>query len=155
MYRYNSTLQANRNTFLAQMFGYVWAVWNDALAHSTNTVYPGYNPLSGLLTLSKIDSRISRVFRCRYLHQAYKNCFASPKGNRRGKQVEHRLSMSCPSKTPSLKRESCPHYALHNVTIVIVMIRGCQPDDAWGKGNVVAELELKEPFHMEGCIPVF
>jgi putative transposase len=50
-YRFYPTDQQRQS--LAQLFGCVRVVWNDALGVSKSGKYPGYNVLSKALTLSK------------------------------------------------------------------------------------------------------
>jgi putative transposase len=50
-YRFYPTDQQQQS--LAQLFGCVRVVWNDALALSKASKYPGYNTLAKTLTLTK------------------------------------------------------------------------------------------------------
>ena len=94
-YRFYPTDQQRQS--LAQLFGCVRVVWNDALALCKQSEkLPGYNKLSGLLTQAKkIESRqwlrnVSSVplqQSLRHLETAYKNFFNSRNGNRKGKRV--------------------------------------------------------------------
>jgi putative transposase len=111
-YRFYPTDQQQQN--LAQLFGCVRVVWNDALAFCKQSVsvagdttrsllprrgttkLPGYNKLSAMLTQSKkTDERkwlsdVSSVplqQSLRHLDNAYKNFFSSLKGKRKGKKV--------------------------------------------------------------------
>lgn len=80
------------------MFGCVRVVWNDALAASKALEkYPGYNQLSGVLTLvKKTEARqwlndVSSVplqQSLKNLDTAYKNFFDSCKGKRKGKKAK-------------------------------------------------------------------
>ncbi len=93
-YRFYPTDQ--QRLCLAQLFGCVRVVWNDALAHSIANKFPGYNSLTKTLTLSKktLDrewlNNISSVPLQQSLKQlevAYKNYFESLKGKRKGKKL--------------------------------------------------------------------
>jgi len=93
-YRFYPTDQQKRG--LAQLFGCVRVVWNDALALSKSNKFPGYNSLAKSLTLSKKTeerrwlSDVSSVPLQQSLKQleiAYKNYFDSLKGKRKGKKV--------------------------------------------------------------------
>ncbi|MEB3124648.1 MAG: transposase, partial [Synechococcales bacterium] len=93
-YRFYPTDQQRQS--LAQLFGCVRVVWNDALAFSKSNKYPGYNALSKSLTLSKKTTErewlnsVSSVALQQSLKQldvAYKNYFDSLKGKRKGKKI--------------------------------------------------------------------
>ncbi|MDJ1174265.1 RNA-guided endonuclease InsQ/TnpB family protein [Roseofilum capinflatum] len=93
-YRFYPTDQQRQS--LAQLFGCVRVVWNDALAFSKSDKYPGYNKLSAMLTQAKKTetrswlSGVSSVPLQQSLKQldaAYKNYFNSLKGKRKGKKV--------------------------------------------------------------------
>ena len=93
-YRFYPTDQQRQS--LAQLFGCVRVVWNDALALSKASLFPGYNSLAKSLTLSKKTeerrwlSDVSSVPLQQSLKQlevAYKNYFDSLKGKRKGKKV--------------------------------------------------------------------
>ncbi|MBD2436577.1 helix-turn-helix domain-containing protein [Nostoc sp. FACHB-110] len=94
-YRFYPTDQQQQS--LAQLFGCVRVVWNDALAICKQSEkIPGYNKLSAILTQSKkTDERkwlsdVSSVplqQSLRHLDVAYKNFFNSIKGKRKGKKV--------------------------------------------------------------------
>lgn len=94
-YRFYPTDQQRQS--LAQLFGCVRVVWNDALAICKQSEkLPGYNKLSAMLTQSKkTDERkwlsdVSSVplqQSLRHLDIAYKNFFNSIKGKRKGKKV--------------------------------------------------------------------
>jgi putative transposase len=93
-YRFYPTDQQRQS--LAQLFGCVRVVWNDALAFSKSDKYPGYNKLSAMLTQAKkTDARswlsdVSSVPLQQSLKQlevAYKNYFDSLKGKRKGRKV--------------------------------------------------------------------
>jgi putative transposase len=95
-YRFYPTDQQQQR--LAQLFGCVRVVWNDALAFSRACEkYPGYNQLSGALTLiKKTEARewlkdVSSVplqQSLKNLDTAYKNFFDSCKGQRKGQKVK-------------------------------------------------------------------
>ena len=81
---------------LAQLFGCVRVVWNDALALSKATKYPGYNVLAKMLTASKktverewlnVVSSVPLQQSLKKLETAYKNYFDSLKGKRKGKKL--------------------------------------------------------------------
>ncbi len=94
-YRFYPTDQQRQN--LAQLFGCVRVVWNDALALcKISEKLPGYNKLSNLLTQAKkTESRqwlsdVSSVplqQSLRHLDTAYKNFFNSRNGKRKGKKM--------------------------------------------------------------------
>lgn len=81
---------------LAQLFGCVRVVWNDALALSKADKFPGYPSLAKTLTLSKKTeerqwlndvSSVALQQSLKQLEVAYKNYFDSLKGKRKGKKV--------------------------------------------------------------------
>jgi putative transposase len=96
-YQYRFYPTAQQQVSLAQLFGCVRVVWNDALAlckQSQNL--PGYNKLAAMLTQAKKTE--SRKWLCdvssvplqqslRQLDTAYKNFFESKNGKRKGKKV--------------------------------------------------------------------
>jgi putative transposase len=93
-YRFYPTNQQQQS--LAQLFGCVRVVWNDALFLSKASKYHGYNSLSLALTLSKKTEQrswlnhVSSVPLQQSLKQldvAYKNYFDSLKGKRQGQKV--------------------------------------------------------------------
>ena len=93
-YRFYPTTQQRQS--LAQLFGCVRVVWNDALTQSKSGNYPGYNTLSKSLTLSKKTeerawlndvSSVPLQQSLKQLDVAYKNYFDSLKGKRKGKKV--------------------------------------------------------------------
>jgi putative transposase len=93
-YRFYPTDQQQQS--LAQLFGCVRVVWNDALALSKASKYPGYNSLAKSLTLSKKTeerqwlndvSSVPLQQSLKQLEVAYKNYFDSLKGKRKGKKV--------------------------------------------------------------------
>lgn len=93
-YRFYPTDQQRQS--LAQLFGCVRVVWNDALALSKAAKYPGYNGLAKSLTLSKKTeerrwlndvSSVPLQQSLKQLEVAYKNYFDSLKGKRIGKRI--------------------------------------------------------------------
>jgi putative transposase len=93
-YRFYPTDQQRQS--LAQLFGCVRVVWNDALALSEAFKYPGYNSLAKSLTLSKKTeerrwlndvSSVPLQQSLKQLEVAYKNYFDSLKGKRKGKKL--------------------------------------------------------------------
>jgi putative transposase len=95
-YRYRVYPTDQQRQSLAQLFGCVRVVWNDALALSKATKFPGYNSLARTLTLSKKTqerrwlSDVSSVplqQSLKQLETAYKNYFDSLKGKRKGNKV--------------------------------------------------------------------
>lgn len=95
-YRFYPTDQQRQS--LAQLFGCVRVVWNDALAASkASEKYPGYNQLSGALTLVKKTeerqwlkdvSSVPLQQSLKNLDTAYKNFFDSCTGKRKGQKVK-------------------------------------------------------------------
>jgi len=95
-YRFYPTDQQHQS--LAQLFGCVRVVFNDALALSkASEKYPGYNALSGVLTLAKKTearewlkdvSSVPLQQALKNLDTAYKNFFDSCKGKRKGKKAK-------------------------------------------------------------------
>jgi putative transposase len=93
-YRFYPTDQQRQS--LAQLFGCVRVVWNDALSVSKSGKYPGYNALAKSLTLSKKReerawlnevSSVPLQQSLKQLETAYKNYFNSLKGKKTGKKV--------------------------------------------------------------------
>ena len=94
-YRFYPTDQQQQS--LAQLFGCVRVVWNDALAFCKQSEkLPGYNNLSSLLTQAKKTdvrkwladvSAVPLQQSLRHLDTAYKNFFNSRNGKRKGKKV--------------------------------------------------------------------
>lgn len=94
-YRFYPTDQQKQS--LAQLFGCVRVVWNDALALcKSSEKLPNYNQLSALLTSSKKAeerawlnevSSVPLQQSLRHLASAYKNFFDARKGKRKGKKV--------------------------------------------------------------------
>lgn len=105
---YNSSMKARyqyrfyptdpQRQSLAQLFGCVRVVWNNALAFSkASEKYPGYNVLSSALTLTKKTearewlktvSSVPLQQSLKNLDAVYKNFFDSCKGKRKGKKVK-------------------------------------------------------------------
>lgn len=93
-YRFYPTNQ--QRTSLAQLFGCVRVVWNDALALcKASEKLPGYNKLSSLLTQSKKNdqrkwlnevSSVPLQQSLRHLDIAYRNFFNSRNGKHKGKK---------------------------------------------------------------------
>jgi putative transposase len=95
-YRYRCYPTDQQRQSLAQLFGCVRTVWNDALAFSKSNKYPGYNSLSKALTQSKKTeerawlndvSSVPLQQSLKQLDAAYKNYFDSIQGKRKGKRV--------------------------------------------------------------------
>ncbi len=94
-YKFYPTDQQRQS--LAQLFGCVRVVWNDALAFCKQSEkLPGYNKLSSLLTQAKKTdvrkwladvSAVPLQQSLRHLDAAYKNFFNSRNGKRKGKKV--------------------------------------------------------------------
>ncbi len=93
-YRFYPTDQQQQS--LAQLFGCVRVVWNDALALSKESKYPGNNVLSKKLTESKRAeerkwlndvSSVPLQQSLKQLDTAYKNFFDSIKGKRKGRKI--------------------------------------------------------------------
>jgi putative transposase len=94
-YRFYPTDQQRQS--LAQLFGCVRVAWNDALALSKVSKFPGYISLAKNLTLSKKAeerqwlndvSSVPLQQSIKQLDVAYKNYFDSLKGKRKGKKVK-------------------------------------------------------------------
>ena len=137
-YRFYPTNQQQKS--LAQLFGCVRVVWNDALAlcNYANKL-PGYNKLSALLTQSKKTeerawltdvSSVPLQQSLRQLDTAYKNFFNSLKGKRKGKKVS----------SPRFKKKSNQQSALFastafnisDETVYLAKIGGIKP--IWSRG---------------------
>lgn len=94
-YRFYPTDQQGQS--LAQLFGCVRVVWNDALAFSLKSdKLPGYNKLAAMLTQAKKTeerewlgsvSSVPLQQSLRQLDVAYKNFFESRNGKRKGKKI--------------------------------------------------------------------
>jgi len=97
-YQYRFYPSDQQRQSLAQLFGCVRVVWNDALALSkASEKYPGYNALSGILTLTKKTearewlkdvSSVPLQQALKNLDTAYKNFFDSCNGKRKGKKAK-------------------------------------------------------------------
>ena len=97
-YQYRFYPNGQQRQSLGQLFGCVRVVFNDALALSkTSEKYPGYNALSGVLTLTKKTearewlkdvSSVPLQQALKNLDTAYKSFFDSCKGKRKGKKVK-------------------------------------------------------------------
>lgn len=137
-YRFYPTDQQQKS--LAQLFGCVRVVWNDALAFCKQRLQAckrkllGYNKLSALLTQSKKTeerawltdvSSVPLQQSLRQLDTAYKNFFDSLKGKRKGKKVN----------SPKFKKKSNQQSALFantafkisNKTVYLAKIGGIAP----------------------------
>ncbi len=96
-YRYRFYPTKEQKPTLAQLFGCIRVVWNDALALCKNVGKAlNYNKLSSLLTIAKKSeerkwlrdvSAVPLQQTLRNLATAYKNFFNSCKGKRKGKKV--------------------------------------------------------------------
>jgi putative transposase len=95
-YRYRFYPTDQQQQSLAQLFGCVRVVWNDALAACRDSKFPGFNSLCKTLTLSKkmVDrewlndvSSVALQQSLKQLDVAYQNFFNSSKGKRKGRQV--------------------------------------------------------------------
>ena len=96
-YRYRFYPTEQQTQGLAQLFGCVRVVWNDALAICKNAEkLPSYCQLSRLLTQSKQTkerewlnevSSVPLQQSLRHLNQAYQNFFDSIKGKRKGPKM--------------------------------------------------------------------
>ena len=96
-YRYRFYPTDQQRQSLAQLFGCVRVVWNDALAFCKQSdKLPGYNKLSAALTQAKKTeqrqwladvSAVPLQQSLRHLDAAYKNFFNSRNGKRKGKKV--------------------------------------------------------------------
>lgn len=121
-YRFYPTNQQRQS--LAQLFGCVRVVWNDALSLcKASEKLPNYNQLSGLLTASKKTferswlndvSCVPLQQSLRHLATAYKNFFDSRKGSRKGIKVG----------TPKFKKKTNSQSA--EFTKSGFSIKGCQ-----------------------------
>lgn len=132
-YRFYPTDQQQQS--LAQLFGCVRVVWNDALAFCKQSdKLPGYNKLSALLTQSKKTeerawltdvSSVPLQQSLRQLDTAYKNFFNSLKGKRKGKKIS----------SPRFKKKSNQQSALFantafkisDETVYLANIGGIKP----------------------------
>ena len=123
-YRYRFYPTDQQRQSLAQLFGCIRVVWNDALnLCKSSEKLPNYNQLSGLLTASKKTQERSWLnnVSCvplqqsvRHLSVAYKNFFDSRKGKRKGIKVG----------TPKFKKKTNSQSA--EFTKSGFSIKGCQ-----------------------------
>ncbi|MBD1828078.1 transposase [Microcoleus vaginatus GB1-A2] len=123
-YRYRFYPTDQQRQSLAQLFGCIRVVWNDALnLCKSSEKLPNYNHLSGLLTASKKTQERSWLnnVSCvplqqsrRHLSVAYKNFFNSRKGKRKGIKVG----------TPKFKKKTNSQSA--EFTKSGFSIKGCQ-----------------------------
>lgn len=97
-YKYRFYPSDQQQQSLAQLFGCVRVVWNDALALSKTSKFPGYTSLAKTLTLSKKTverewlndvSSVPLQQSLKQLEVAYKNYFDSLKGKRKGRRIGH------------------------------------------------------------------
>ncbi|MEG4812815.1 transposase [Microcoleus sp. F8-D3] len=95
-YKYRFYPTDKQQQGLAQLFGCVRVVWNDSLAKSLNSKYPGYGELSESLTASKKTegrvwlndvSSVALQQSLKHLDVAYQNYFGSLKGKRQGRKL--------------------------------------------------------------------
>ena len=131
-YRFYPTDQQKQS--LAQLFGCVRVVWNDALALSKNSKYPGYNVLAKILTLSKQTeeriwlkdvSSVPLQQSLRHLESAYKNFFDSCSGKRKGKKVgQPRFKKRINSQSAEFTKAA---FSLNNKTVYLAKIGDIKP----------------------------
>ncbi|MEG4804340.1 RNA-guided endonuclease TnpB family protein [Microcoleus sp. ARI1-B5] len=93
-YRFYPTDQQQRG--LAQLFGCVRVVWNDALAKSVSGKYSGYDDSCKSLTILKKNEKLSWLNdvssvalqqSLKHLDVAYQNYFGTLKGKRKGRKI--------------------------------------------------------------------
>jgi putative transposase len=109
-YQYRFYPTSQQRVSLAQLFGCVRVVWNDALAFCKQAEkLPGYNKLAAILTVAKKTeerewlrevSSVPLQQSLRQLDTAYKNFFDSRNGKRKGKRV------GCPKFKKKSNRQS-------------------------------------------------
>lgn len=131
-YRFYPTDQQKQS--LAQLFGCVRVVWNDALALSKASKYPGYNVLAKILTLSKQTeervwlkdvSSVPLQQSLRHLESAYKNFFDSCSGKRKGKKVgQPRFKKRTNSQSAEFTKAA---FTLNNETVYLAKIGNIKP----------------------------
>ena len=131
-YRFYPTNQQQQR--LAQLFGCVRVVWNDALALSKASKYPGYNVLAKILTLSKQTeervwlkdvSSVPLQQSLRHLESAYKNFFDSCSGKRKGKKVgQPRFKRRTNSQSAEFTKAA---FSLNNETVYLAKIGDIKP----------------------------
>lgn len=131
-YRFYPTEQQRQN--LAQLFGCVRVVWNDALALSEASKYPGYNSLSKALTLSKKTkarqwlkdvSSVPLQQSLKQLDTAYKNYFDSLAGKRKGRKIgQPRFKKRTNSQSATFVRSG---FSLENGEVHLAKIGNLKP----------------------------
>jgi len=131
-YRFYPTDQQQQS--LAQLFGCVRVVWNDALALSKSSKYPGYNVYAKILTLSKKTierewlkdvSSVPLQQSLRHLESAYKNFFDSCSGKRKGKKVgQPRFKKRTNSQSAEFTKAA---FSLNNETVYLAKIGNIKP----------------------------
>lgn len=131
-YRFYPTDQQQQS--LAQLFGCVRVVWNDALAVSKASKYPGYNVLAKALTLSKQTeerqwlkdvSSVPLQQSLRHLDSAYKNFFDSCSGKRKGKKVgQPRFKKRTNSQSAEFTKAA---FSISNETVYLAKIGNIKP----------------------------
>ncbi len=136
-YRFYPTSQQKQS--LAQLFGCVRVVWNDALALSKASKYPGYNVLAKILTLSKQTeervwlkdvSSVPLQQSLRHLESAYKNFFDSCSGKRKGRKVgQPRFKKRTNSQSAEFTKAA---FSISNETVYLAKIGDINP--IWSRG---------------------
>lgn len=136
-YRFYPTSQQKQS--LAQLFGCVRVVWNDALALSKASKYPGYNVLAKILTLSKQTeervwlkdvSSVPLQQSLRHLESAYKNFFDSCSGKRKGRKVgQPRFKKRINSQSAEFTKAA---FSISNETVYLAKIGDINP--IWSRG---------------------
>jgi putative transposase len=131
-YRFYPTDQQQQS--LAQLFGCVRVVWNDALALSKSDKYPGYNSLSKLLTQSKKTeerqwlndvSSVPLQQSLKQLETAYKNYFDSLKGKRKGRKVgQPRFKKKTNDQSATFTKAA---FSIKNGKVVLAKIGNLEP----------------------------
>lgn len=131
-YRFYPTSQQQQS--LAQLFGCCRVVWNDALALSKSSKYPGYNILAKALTLSKKTeerewlkdvSSVPLQQSLRHLEVAYKNFFDSCSGKRKGRKVcQPRFKKKTNSQSAEFTKAG---FSLKNETVYLAKIGIVKP----------------------------
>ena len=131
-YRFYPSNQQQQS--LAQLFGCVRVVWNDALAFSKSSKYPGYNVLAKTLTLSKKTierewlqdvSSVPLQQSLRHLESAYKNFFDSCSGKRKGKKVgQPRFKKRTNSQSAEFTKSA---FSLNDGTVYLAKIGDIKP----------------------------
>ena len=131
-YRFYPTDQQQQS--LAQLFGCCRVVWNDALALSKSSKYPGYNVLAKALTLSKKTeerqwlkdvSSVPLQQSLRHLETAYQNFFDSCSGKRKGKKISQpRFKKRTNSQSAEFTKAA---FSLNSETVYIAKIGNVKP----------------------------